>query len=429
MVFGLFSRKVQPDKPEDTQKSETNPTQLRTPSPSVESSSVGKAQLNASPASLREPPASPSPPPEGDDADLGLITDPAALHSLISSIPPKTFHEYTLSHLIPPTRSPASSSHVPIYAPSSRTLTHLTSFFSTLTPPPRLHCIRCHKFYFDVENTDRSCVVHHDDESAEVSRVGSTKTKGTEYETLWTCCGKTVEGDGDMGPPDGWCYEGKHTTDLKRARFRADSSIHDDKLTSCEHLRCHDPPPPSDMSSPPSSPRARKKTTRKRPRPADDDQEGAEADQPLDDTQSVISSKGKGKQKAQPSKPRKKRAKTSDDGKTFKPEPVSDNDDMDVDETASTSSKRRKSRPKPRPATKRAIFPTARTPSPTRPAAFAVPASPPLRKSLSPTRSVVSVVVGAAPRSLKESMKSRGRPKVSAKPLTEVVSTSISGEE
>lgn len=211
MVFGLFSRKVQPDKPEDTQKSETNPTQLRTPSPSVESSSVGKAQLNASPASLREPPASPSPPPEGDDGDLGLITDPAALHSLISSIPPKTFHEYTLSHLIPPTRSPASSSHVPIHPPSSRTLTHLTSFFSTLTPPPRLHCVRCHKFYFDVENTDRSCVVHHDDESAEVSRVGSTKTKGTEYETLWTCCGKTVEGDGDMGPPDGWCYEGKHT--------------------------------------------------------------------------------------------------------------------------------------------------------------------------------------------------------------------------
>lgn len=220
-----------------------------------------------------------------------------------------------------------------------------------------------------------------------------------------------------------------HQTDLKRARFRADSSIHDDKLTTCERLRCHDPPLPSDMSSPPSSPRARKKTTRKRPRPADDDQEGAEADQPMDDTQSVISSKGKGKQKAQPSKPRKKRAKTSNADKMFKPEPVSDNDDMDVDETASTSSKRRKARPKPRPATKRVIFPTARTPSPTRPAAFAVPASPPFRKSLSPTRSVVSVVVGPAPRSLKESMKSRGRPKVSATPLAEVVSTSISGEE
>jgi hypothetical protein len=28
---------------------------------------------------------------------------------------------------------------------------------------------------------------------------------------LWGCCGKTVEGDGDMGPPDGWCYEGMHT--------------------------------------------------------------------------------------------------------------------------------------------------------------------------------------------------------------------------
>ncbi|KAK0207066.1 hypothetical protein DFS33DRAFT_1256655 [Desarmillaria ectypa] len=421
MVFSLFSRKVQPDKTQDAQQLESNPTQLRTPSPSIESSSVGKDQLNPSPTdSLHEPPASPSPPLEGDDADLGLITDPAALHGLISSIPPKIFHEYTLTHLIPPTQSPASSSHVPIHPPSSRTLTHLTSFFSTLTPPPRLHCVRCHKFYFDVENTDRSCVVHHDDESAEVSRVGVTKSKGAEYETLWTCCGKTVEGDGDMGPPDGWCYEGKHTTDLRRARFRADSSIHDDKLTSCERLRCHDPPPlPSDNSSPPSSPRGRKKTTRKRPRPADDDQDGAEVDQPMDDTQSVVSSKGKGKQKAQPSRPRKKRARTCNDDKAFKPE----HDDTDIDETASTSSKRRKAKPKPRPITKGVLFPTARTPSPTRPTAFAVPVSPPSRKSLSPSRSVVSVVVNARSRSLKESMKGRG------KPLTDVVSTSISGEE
>ncbi|KIK58032.1 hypothetical protein GYMLUDRAFT_60900 [Collybiopsis luxurians FD-317 M1] len=47
---------------------------------------------------------------------------------------------------------------------------------------------------------------------------------------LWNRCGKSVEGDGDMGPPDGWCYEGKHNTDTKRARFRADSTLYDDKL-------------------------------------------------------------------------------------------------------------------------------------------------------------------------------------------------------
>ncbi|KAG2742018.1 hypothetical protein P692DRAFT_20879695 [Suillus brevipes Sb2] len=52
-------------------------------------------------------------------------------------------------------------------------------------------------------------------------------------ETLWGCCGASVQGTGDMGPLDGWCYEGRHTTDTKRARFRADSTILDDKLVSC----------------------------------------------------------------------------------------------------------------------------------------------------------------------------------------------------
>ncbi len=49
----------------------------------------------------------------------------------------------------------------------------------------------------------------HDDESAIVDRIRTGL--GAEYETLWGCCGRTVDGDGDQGPPDGWCYEGKHT--------------------------------------------------------------------------------------------------------------------------------------------------------------------------------------------------------------------------
>lgn len=183
--------------------------QLRTPSPSV-NSAIGKNNPNLSPlarGAAAEPPITPSPPPDNLlDKDLGLITDPAALHSLISSVPPKLLHEYTLAHLIPPARSSK-----PIHPPSSLTLTHLTSFFSSLTPPPQLHCVRCHKFYYEAENLERSCLVPHDDESAEVERVGIGKGADTQYETLWNCCGKTVEGDGDMGPPDGWCYEGKHT--------------------------------------------------------------------------------------------------------------------------------------------------------------------------------------------------------------------------
>nr|GAT60718.1 predicted protein [Mycena chlorophos] len=197
MVFGLFSRKPQEPKP--------TPVQLRTPSPSVLSGSYPQAEERIAPIT----PPSTTP------------IDPASLRALIQSVPPQSFRAYTLNHL--PTASPQQ-------------LLALSEFFSSLHVPPTLHCVRCHKGYFAVENNERSCLIGHDDESAEVEGVGSN------VETLWNCCGKTVEGDGSEGPPEGWCFEGAHTTDLKRARFRADSTIHDDKLVSCARKRCHELP-------------------------------------------------------------------------------------------------------------------------------------------------------------------------------------------
>ncbi|KAL1725057.1 hypothetical protein EV714DRAFT_277885 [Schizophyllum commune] len=47
------------------------------------------------------------------------------------------------------------------------------------------------------------------------------------------CCGKTTDGDCNQRPPNGGCYEGEHTTDIKRARFRADATNYDDNLISC----------------------------------------------------------------------------------------------------------------------------------------------------------------------------------------------------
>ncbi|EJD01671.1 uncharacterized protein FOMMEDRAFT_22039 [Fomitiporia mediterranea MF3/22] len=155
-------------------------------------------------------------------------TSPAELLARVKKVPPKTLHSYVVAHL----------PHTPLEVSEA-----LMTFFATLVPPPRVHCVRCHKDYTEVENTDRSCLVPHDDESAEVEYVGNSKSKiagvvGSTYETLWGCCNKVVEGDGDQGPPDGWCFEGYHTTDIKRARFRADSTIHDDKLVSCKRMRC-----------------------------------------------------------------------------------------------------------------------------------------------------------------------------------------------
>jgi hypothetical protein len=132
------------------------------------------------------------------------LTDNGPLHPddlpyLIRSVPPQTLHAYTLSHL--PNASP------PVLAA-------LATFFSVLTPPPTLHCVRCHSSFNEVQNDDRACRVAHDDESAEVARIAAGRRasgEGALYETLWACCGKTVEGDGSEGPPDGWCYEGAHT--------------------------------------------------------------------------------------------------------------------------------------------------------------------------------------------------------------------------
>ncbi|KAJ4480208.1 hypothetical protein J3R30DRAFT_2594449 [Lentinula aciculospora] len=382
---------------EDSLADAPNNKQLRTPSPSVDSA-IGKNIRNISPlrGAALDPPITPSPPPPETnvpdsilnqelDNELGLITDPSALHSLISSVPPKTLHEYLLGHLIPPTRNSAKP-NTNFHQPSSLTLTHLTSFFSSLAPPPQLHCVRCHKFFYEVENVERSCLVPHDDESAEVERVGVGRGADTQYETLYNCCGKTVEGEGDMGPPDGWCYEGKHTTDTKRARFRADSTMHADKLVSCERLRCFEPIISDDASSGSQvsdpRPRKRKRSTRKGEEAKVEaaaeqdfnDVQMDDVDDDEDDARSITSTRSqsrlKKKLKSLPSspfgsasapatstaksnsstsKPRKKRAKAKHDDKPFKPDPSLFNDDggdtdIDVDDSTSISARRKTKR-------------------------------------------------------------------------------------
>ena len=292
-MFGLFARKSTLDDAEASPEFKTNDqgSRLPTPTPSIASiahrnhsplrfslravlgGSTTGLPLKASDlatASLAEggnnvdspappPPDTPTPPPVGP-----LANESKTLYDLMLTIPPKILHSYTLAHLRPQPPLPTSTSsptpgRLPDNTPrppSPDTVTKLTAFFSTLAPPPLLHCMRCHKDFYDIENEgkDKACRVPHDDESALVSRVS-----GGGYETLWGCCGQTASGDGSEGPPDGWCYEGTHTVsfssninpihptltpstvhqvDIRRARFRADSTIHDDKLTSCLKLNC-----------------------------------------------------------------------------------------------------------------------------------------------------------------------------------------------
>ncbi|KAI0758058.1 hypothetical protein C8Q74DRAFT_1319918 [Fomes fomentarius] len=335
MVFGFFSRKPQQppetvplppspsastsnQSPETGSKVEKN-VQLRTPSPSVDSASAAHGKVrSASPTTKisrlsieeRQTPA------HCDRPQPCVCAPEATVESLtahIGAIPAKTLHAYVLARI--PRASPES---LPV----------LAEFFSELAPPPKLHCVRCHKDYAEVENDDRSCLVPHDDESAEVERVGTTKranrtpgTVGATFETLWGCCGKIVEGDGDQGPPDGWCYEGKHTTDIKRARFRADSTPHADKLVSCLRLNCHGiraqlPRGARSMRKRPRSMNLKEASTDE-----DDESEGG-SDSGMDEivgksasTAGRARAKGKGKAKAR-----------ADDG-----------DKMDIDESASVA--------------------------------------------------------------------------------------------
>ncbi|KAG6810743.1 hypothetical protein H0H92_010485 [Tricholoma furcatifolium] len=312
MVFGLFSSR---------KKDEAT----RTPSPST-------ADKQSSPA--RDPPQTPSPPPE----------DTSTLWSFIQTIPPQTFHAYALARLHP--------SHTTTHPLHPQTLSHLSSFFADLQPPPQLHCVRCHNAYFDIENTDRSCHVPHDDESAEVERVSSkAKGKASQYETLYHCCGKTVEGDGDMGPPDGWCYEGQHTTDPKRARFRADSTMHDDKLVSCERLRCGMPP------------RSARAATRKRGRPVadegdeDEDAQSTASSHPSASTSTSPprSSNGNGRKKPRTLSQSQSQSQAEPRPRPKNPEPDSSTStDMDVDVVPATQTQTQApgTPPSPKPTSK-----------------------------------------------------------------------------
>lgn len=234
MVFGFFSRKSEsvvqagpsttstPASSAQLQQFQFPPKQQHTPAPSIDEHSFqpkGHSRTDSDSSPPTVPIDTPSPDPanvdKGEQTDLP--TDPSALHALIASVPAQTLHAYTLTHLSPVPPSPFPFAipsaglilHAPFRPPSPRTLSALTEFFTSLSPPPKLHCVRCHKAYFELENTDWSCRVPHDDESAIVDRIRTGL--GAEYETLWGCCGRTVDGDGDQGPPDGWCYEGKHT--------------------------------------------------------------------------------------------------------------------------------------------------------------------------------------------------------------------------
>ncbi|CAG7848695.1 SubName: Full=Uncharacterized protein {ECO:0000313/EMBL:CCA69083.1} [Serendipita indica DSM 11827] len=163
------------------------------------------------------------------------VSNLGGLKELIHTVPPKTLYQFMVQRL--DIQKPGARGKKKPNPNAFPTLENdfpvLSSFFTGLVVPPKKHCLRCHSDYFDIENGPRSCVREHDDDSAVVRR----SAQGI-HETFWGCCGQTVDGDGDQGPPAGFCFIGTHTSDREEARYRQDGTPEDDKLGDCAKLRC-----------------------------------------------------------------------------------------------------------------------------------------------------------------------------------------------
>jgi len=70
----------------------------------------------------------------------------------------------------------------------------------------KLHCVRCHKSFFEHANNPKACRIPHDGRAdGERTEIGDDAVTMTEY-----CCG--ISYDMDDGPPSEDCVVTEHTT-------------------------------------------------------------------------------------------------------------------------------------------------------------------------------------------------------------------------
>lgn len=124
-----------------------------------------------------------------------------------------------------------------------------------------------------------------------------------------------------------------HQTDLKRARFRADSTPNDDKLTSCSRLRC-----PGTLFSPaPSSVAHIVRAPRKRVRTG----EGTDAEDPVSQTDAETEKSARKRRRTKSTTSRRK-----SEGDAVPKDEVKEDQKMDVDAPAFTPKPRRMRKPR-----------------------------------------------------------------------------------
>ncbi|KAG8712054.1 hypothetical protein FRC08_015096 [Ceratobasidium sp. 394] len=99
---------------------------------------------------------------------------------------------------------------------------------TTLEP---LHCVRCHRKYFESENTNSSCKIEHDEPEDEGILVyeGHNKKRMHRY----PCCDESFPLDSDSEPTSTICYTDWHTTDPEDVEYERNKTVQ-----TCEEAGC-----------------------------------------------------------------------------------------------------------------------------------------------------------------------------------------------
>lgn len=81
------------------------------------------------------------------------------LKQLVTQVPPKALHRFLMERLdVQKPGKAKKRANANVFPTLQNDFPILSAFFNGLEAPPKLHCLRCHSDYFEIENGPRACV-------------------------------------------------------------------------------------------------------------------------------------------------------------------------------------------------------------------------------------------------------------------------------